>query len=181
GPPAPRLAAAPGTGDAPARLPRGLEALEAGARMAGTMAVGDLGLAMESLLEAVVDQRVELGRDGIPLLERGLDRLHAMVTRVGSRHAIGLPTRLIAEFEARARGETLAPEQETPRPSGPVPAPRVELKPLSAPIGDVAHEDDDTSVRAPQEQVRIRADLLDRLVNYAGEVAIYRARLEQQD
>jgi chemosensory pili system protein ChpA (sensor histidine kinase/response regulator) len=28
--------------------------------------------------------------------------------------------------------------------------------------------------------VRIRADLLDRLVNYAGEVAIYRARLEQQ-
>jgi chemosensory pili system protein ChpA (sensor histidine kinase/response regulator) len=35
-------------------------------------------------------------------------------------------------------------------------------------------------VRAPQEQVRIRADLLDRLVNYAGEVAIYRARLEQQ-
>ena len=37
-----------------------------------------------------------------------------------------------------------------------------------------------TSVRAPQEQVRIRADLLDRLVNYAGEVAIYRCRLEQQ-
>ena len=35
-------------------------------------------------------------------------------------------------------------------------------------------------MRAPQEQVRIRADLLDRLVNYAGEVAIYRARLEQQ-
>ena len=31
-----------------------------------------------------------------------------------------------------------------------------------------------------QEQVRVRADLLDRLVNHAGEVAIYRARLEQQ-
>src|SRR5207342_2268362 len=38
----------------------------------------------------------------------------------------------------------------------------------------------DIGVRAPQEQVRIRADLLDRLVTYAGEVAIYRARLEQQ-
>src|SRR5690606_14975960 len=61
----------------------------------------------------------------------------------------------------------------------PLPAPKVELKPLSAPIGE-AHPDDDVSVRAPQEQVRIRADLLDRLVNYAGEVAIYRARLEQQ-
>src|SRR3546814_18851606 len=43
-----------------------------------------------------------------------------------------------------------------------------------------ADDDDDISVRAPQEQVRIRADLLDQLVNYAGEVAIYRARLEQQ-
>ena len=46
----------------------------------------------------------------------------------------------------------------------------------SQPAGD----DDDIGVRAPQEQVRIRADLLDRLVNYAGEVAIYRSRLEQQ-
>jgi chemotaxis protein histidine kinase CheA len=46
--------------------------------------------------------------------------------------------------------------------------------------GRAAGEDDDIGVRAPQEQVRIRADLLDRLVNYAGEVAIYRARLEQQ-
>src|SRR5690606_28990057 len=53
----------------------------------------------------------------------------------------------------------------------------------SAPIGEAdatASDDDDISVRAPQEQVRIRADLLDQLVNYAGEVAIYRARLEQQ-
>src|SRR5690606_18195657 len=67
------------------------------------------------------------------------------------------------------------------RPATPVPAPRVELRPLSAPIGEQHPADDeDISVRAPQEQVRIRADLLDRLVNYAGEVAIYRARLEQQ-
>ena len=47
---------------------------------------------------------------------------------------------------------------------------------LAAADGD----DDEGMARAPQEQVRIRADLLDRLVNYAGEVAIYRARLEQQ-
>jgi chemosensory pili system protein ChpA (sensor histidine kinase/response regulator) len=57
----------------------------------------------------------------------------------------------------------------------------VELKPLSAPIDEAPlGDEDEIGVRAPQEQVRIRADLLDRLVNYAGEVAIYRARLEQQ-
>lgn len=40
--------------------------------------------------------------------------------------------------------------------------------------------DEDPLARPQQEQVRVRADLLDRLVNHAGEVAIYRSRLEQQ-
>ncbi len=166
-------------------LQRDLHTIKGGARMAGIMAVGELGHAMETLLEAVVELRSELGRDGVPLLERGFDRLHAMLTRVGNRRAVGLPERLIAEFDARARGKAL-PEVERGGLAAPVPAPRVvanptELKPLSAPISDAPlHDDDDVSVRAPQEQVRIRADLLDRLVNYAGEVAIYRARLEQQ-
>ena len=34
--------------------------------------------------------------------------------------------------------------------------------------------------RVQAEQVRVRADLLDNLVNFAGEVSIYRSRLEQQ-
>lgn len=176
-------------------LQRDLHTIKGGARMAGIMAVGELGHAMESLLEAVVENRCELGRDGVPLLERGFDRLHAMVTRVGERRAIAMPDALIAEFDARARGETTlktvaaAPATPVAKPvAKPVAeaqpaadAPHVDLKPLSAPMSDQpVGDDDDIGVRAPQEQVRIRADLLDRLVNYAGEVAIYRARLEQQ-
>jgi chemosensory pili system protein ChpA (sensor histidine kinase/response regulator) len=158
-------------------LQRDLHTLKGGARMAGIMAVGELGHAMESLLEAAVEQRAELGGDGVPLLERGFDRLHAMVTRVNARRAIGMPEALIAEFNARARGERVALSSGLPAPERKV----VELKPLSAPMAAAGElEDDDSTVRAPQEQVRIRADLLDRLVNYAGEVAIYRARLEQQ-
>ncbi len=34
---------------------------------------------------------------------------------------------------------------------------------------------------ASQEQVRVRADLLDQLVNSAGEISIYRSRMEQQN
>jgi chemosensory pili system protein ChpA (sensor histidine kinase/response regulator) len=163
-----KLREAPDSRDTIGGLQRDLHTLKGGARMAGIMAVGELGHAMESLLEAAAGQHLELGRRDIPLLERGFDRLHGMVTRVGARRAIGLPEALIAEFDARARGEGAAKEQ-------------VELKPLSAPIGSgMGEDDDDITVRAPQEQVRIRADLLDRLVNYAGEVAIYRARLEQQ-
>ncbi|QWF15944.1 Hpt domain-containing protein [Lysobacter capsici] len=169
-------------------LQRDLHTLKGGARMAGIMAVGELGHVMESLLEAVVDQRTELGRDGIVLLERGFDRLHGMVTRVGTRRAIAMPDALIAVFEARSRGQTVPGliEDEHADAAATL-APRSdatdsgELKPLSAPILDAPFADeDDIGVRAPQEQVRIRADLLDRLVNYAGEVAIYRARLEQQ-
>ncbi|WP_425604557.1 response regulator [Novilysobacter erysipheiresistens] len=186
-------------------LQRDLHTLKGGARMAGIMAVGELGHVMESLLESVVDQRCELGADGVPLLERGFDRLHAMITRVGSRRAIAMPEALIAEFEARSRGETRLHAAVVDTPDAEVPAittvataePAVDavasraqptvatglatLAPLSAPVEDTqAGDEDDIGVRAPQEQVRIRADLLDRLVNYAGEVAIYRARLEQQ-
>ncbi|GAB2501701.1 Hpt domain-containing protein [Lysobacter humi (ex Lee et al. 2017)] len=179
-----RLREQPDDRDTLVGLQRDLHTLKGGARMAGIMPVGELGHVMESLLESVVEHRGELGRDGVPLLERGFDRLHGMVTRVGERRAIGMPLALIAMFEARARGERLpASMLEAIAPSVPaVPAPVAELKPLSAPIGDqpVLGDEDDIAIRAPQEQVRIRADLLDRLVNYAGEVAIYRARLEQQ-
>ncbi|WP_425603271.1 response regulator [Luteimonas endophytica] len=179
-----QLREAPGEREPLIGLQRDLHTIKGGARMAGIMAIGELGHAMESLLEAVVEQRCELGSDGIPLLERGFDRLHVMVTRVGARRAVGASERLSVEFDARARGETLvpeAPETSASAPALPDAAPIEPLTPLSAPIGeDVAGEGEDISVRAPQEQVRIRADLLDRLVNYAGEVAIYRARLEQQ-
>ncbi|MCL1634486.1 Hpt domain-containing protein [Luteimonas sp. SX5] len=163
-------------------LQRDLHTLKGGARMAGIMAVGELGHAMETLLEAVAEHRCELGRDGVPLLERGFDRLHAMIGRVAARRAVATPTGLIEEFDARARGETLVVAQSAAasRNSAPASEPAVDLKPLSAPIDTTQSDEDDIAVRAPQEQVRIRADLLDRLVNYAGEVAIYRARLEQQ-
>ncbi|WP_154656603.1 response regulator, partial [Novilysobacter defluvii] len=94
---------------------------------------------------------------------------------------------------AAAQDEAEAPLQDAPaepgevagiqEPATVIPAGETPvLPPLSPPVEPLAtgFDDDDIAVRAPQEQVRIRADLLDRLVNYAGEVAIYRARLEQQ-
>jgi chemosensory pili system protein ChpA (sensor histidine kinase/response regulator) len=178
-----QLRDAPEDREAMVGLQRDLHTLKGGARMAGIMPVGELGHSMETLLEAVVAQRAELGRDGVPLLERGFDRLHGMITRVAARRAVGLPIGLIDELNARAETPIAAAAEAVD--DGlvfvPAPAQRIELKPLSAPIvQDGFGEDDDIGIRAPQEQVRIRADLLDRLVNYAGEVAIYRSRLEQQ-
>ena len=203
-------------------LQRDLHTLKGGARMAGIYAVGDLGHAMESLLEAVAEGRQQLDDRGVVVLERGFDRLHGMVMRIGDRKMIALPAGLIAQVEALARGQSLdtlteaaapspavetkldvqaraagvvaAPVSTAPQPLeaevpeaaavsefAPVAFSAVSaLKPLSAPVQGLGEDEEGASVRAPQEQVRIRADLLDRLVNYAGEVAIYRARLEQQ-
>lgn len=159
-------------------LQRDLHTLKGGARMAGIHAVGDLGHAIESMLESIAGQRTELDRRAIQLLERGFDTLHAQLARVTARRALTIPDGMIAEFNARARGIELptAPEVVAAAPAS------IELAPLSAPIETdlAAPVEEEFFPMGQQEQVRVRADLLDRLVNHAGEVAIYRARLEQQ-
>jgi chemosensory pili system protein ChpA (sensor histidine kinase/response regulator) len=60
-------------------------------------------------------------------------------------------------------------------PARPAPRPRAAARPLPE-----AMPDEEPLIRAPQEMIRVRSDLLDALVNFAGEVSIYRSRLEQQ-
>jgi len=181
-------------------LQRDLHTLKGGARMSGINEMGELGHVMESLLESVAEGRLELDGAGMRLLERGFDRLHGMLLRVSGRRAIAMPQALIARFEAAAGIRRAHPTRNdlaaaaavgadaipARRVAAAIPAPARSrttsaLAPLSVPLDvDAGDDADDVQTRAPQEQVRIRADLLDRLVNYAGEVAIYRARLEQQ-
>ncbi|MBD9367391.1 Hpt domain-containing protein [Xanthomonas sp. XNM01] len=100
----------------------------------------------------------------------------------------GVPVPATDTVETASPVATQPPVAATIESPASAPAPAVvetaisTLAPLSAPIEDdlaqVAH--DEAASRSPQEQVRVRADLLDNLVNHAGEVAIYRSRLEQQ-
>ncbi|WP_425497304.1 response regulator [Luteimonas flava] len=172
-----QLRVAPDNRDAVAGLQRDLHTLKGGARMAGLMEIGELGHAMETLLESVAERRRTLRRGDVMLLERGFDRLHTMVTRAGDRRAIGPSQALVDAFSGKRPSESQA---ASPAPADE--APKVELAPLSAPLplDSGTAEDEENALRGSQEQVRIRADLLDKLVTYAGEVAIYRARLEQQ-
>ncbi|HEY2394399.1 MAG TPA: Hpt domain-containing protein [Rudaea sp.] len=182
-------------------LQRDLHTLKGGARMAGLAPIGDLSHAMESLLDAVSDNRRVMDRITVESLERGFDRLHGLVQRVARRQAIAMPIHAITRFEGLVSGDvpamngepaapTLEPllsagttdaaEALAPATTGPEEAasaaPPVRLPPRPLP----RFEEDDISARAPQEMIRVRSDLLDSLVNYAGEVSIYRSRLEQQ-
>ncbi len=180
-----QLREAPGDQDVVVALQRDLHTLKGGARMAGLNPIGDLGHVMESLLEIVAEGRRVLPRYGVDVLELAFDRLNRMTARVAARQAVVTPALLIQRVDMLARGET--PELEISAPEATeAAAPVLETQPVAAAPSFVpepaptALDDEDIAVRAPQEQIRIRADLLDRLVNYAGEVAIYRARLEQQ-
>ncbi|MBN6152383.1 Hpt domain-containing protein [Xanthomonas sp. AmX2] len=181
------LRAAPQDRDVLGGLQRDLHTLKGGARMAGVNAIGDLGHGIESLLEAVAANRTELDRGDVQLLERAFDRLHQLLTLTGNHRAVAMPVELIGRIDARTHGRSPAPELDAEVAAmihdavDPGAAPAPEPAPLSAPVPVEGSVDEESTIARPmQEQVRVRADLLDRLVNHAGEVAIYRSRLEQQ-
>ncbi|HVF34844.1 MAG TPA: Hpt domain-containing protein, partial [Candidatus Saccharimonadia bacterium] len=181
-----------------AGMQRHLHTLKGNARAVGLGAIGDLTHAIESLIEAVAGDRITLDRAGVGALERGFDRLHRMVARVARRQAIGMPVRMIERFEALVAGEPLeveAPAVEAkPTRVEPVASKPGAIEPVApaAPAepkrpraakhapGPLPEAEEEAVSRAPQEMIRVRSDLLDALVNLAGEVSIYRSRLEQQ-
>ncbi|WP_223496225.1 Hpt domain-containing protein [Stenotrophomonas indicatrix] len=181
------LREAPQDREALAGLQRDLHTLKGGARMAGINPIGDLGHSIESLLEAVAGGRTEIERRDVQLLERGFDRLHQLLTRTGEHRVVEPAQDLLDAFEARtttdiaaasaAAASAVVVAEQAPQAT---PAVAVVDAPLSAPLPVEGSSEEDPLARPQQEQVRVRADLLDRLVNHAGEVAIYRSRLEQQ-
>ena len=176
-------------------LQRDLHTLKGGARMANLAPIGDLSHAMESLVDAISDGHLAMDRVAVESLERGFDRLHVLVQRVGHRHAIAMPVHAIARFEGLVAGEAIAGVDAGPAkvahvepasahvdaaPTDVAAATVSAPAPTRLPRRHLTTMDKEETPHAPQEMIRVRSDLLDSLVNYAGEVSIYRSRLEQQ-
>ncbi len=175
-------------------LQRDLHTLKGGARMAGLAPIGDLSHAMESLFEALSENRRMMDGNTIESLERGFDRLHGLVQRVAHRQSIAMPQHAIARFEGLVAGDLPADEVASlheiniaPVAFEPAAVVSEAETPAEKPVRHVPRpprlpvmEEEQPQMRAPQEMIRVRSDLLDSLVNYAGEVSIYRSRLEQQ-
>lgn len=177
-------------------LQRELHTLKGGARMAGLAPIGDLSHAMEALLELVSEGQRGMDRVSLESLEHGFDRLHQLVQRVAGRQAIGMPTHAIERFDALVAGEAIAtigdaaaepiaaPATAAIEPAQAGAATTFEATSAVSAVPDRSareHVDEpEEAGRVAQEMIRVRSDLLDNLVNYAGEVSIYRSRLEQQ-
>ncbi len=169
-----------------ADLQRRLHTLKGDARTAGAGSLGDLSHALESSLTAVVDGRIPVARPLFDVLQRSLDRLQAMLEAVRETGSAAPAQDLIEELQALPHElDGAPPERSLPEPIAPTPA-------VSPPPSEVEeHTAESVPIPPPEQErravprvqhdhVRVRADVLDNLVNYAGEVGIYRARLEQQ-
>ncbi|MGE7138239.1 Hpt domain-containing protein [Luteibacter sp. NPDC031894] len=179
-----------------AALQRDLHTLKGSARMAGISAVGDLSHAMEALLDAVAGGQRESDRPAIEATEAGFDRLHGMIQSIAQNKPVALAEADIEPF-ARLAGSPIAPDTVTAEAYReereaaiiehapvfePLPEPEAHAEPvIERELPELLPEFEEEELqRASQEQIRVRADMLDTLVNHAGEVSIYRSRLEQQ-
>lgn len=161
-----RWSQAPDNFDLMAQFQRELHTLKGGARMAGINLIGDLAHGVEALVTAYADMKKIPPREAFSTLQVAQDRLVSMVQHVREQQSLEAATGLIHELHAlipaTARGAVEAAVER------------------DVATDALAVEDRRVSSRSAQELVRVRADLLDNLVNYAGEISIYRARLEQQ-
>ncbi|MDX1454349.1 MAG: Hpt domain-containing protein [Gammaproteobacteria bacterium] len=190
-------------------LQRLLHTLKGGARMAGITPMGDLAHEIETLMAKVTDGHLPVSTRMFSLMQRAIDRLHRMNEQVMGRAPIVEASDLVDEFHALMRGED-APEGESsvdgseaaaqaPSQSAEAATEAAEPEPESTaqpemavsdfgkrerlpgePFDPKIHFDRRNQNRIQQEVVRVRADLIENLINNAGEVSIYRSRLEQQ-
>jgi chemosensory pili system protein ChpA (sensor histidine kinase/response regulator) len=161
-------------------LQREIHTLKGGARMAGISALGDLSHAMETLLERIAIQLLPPSVSAIEALEQGCDRLNTWVLQV-SKGIIPQAGGAVKLFDQQVNALTAVPVQpatgiDEPASIDVEPEQLQEIPDVEIPkiTPEVSEES------AGSQQIRVNADLLDSLVNSAGEISIFRSRLEQQ-
>lgn len=151
---------------------RVLHTLKGSARLAGALRLGEIAHRMESAIEGLPAETP--AADLEPLLQRFDDLQGVFDTlRVRASEPEAEPAP-VAQPQAPIEVAPVASQQSTPQPSVQQPAPQRAI--LAAPV---------TTTLAPQraaanQAVRVRSQLLDRLMNQAGEVMITRTRLENE-
>jgi chemosensory pili system protein ChpA (sensor histidine kinase/response regulator) len=178
-------------------IQRNLHTLKGSARLAGIMPVGDLSHAVESVMTAVVEKEIDPIDMVTDALRHAVDHLAQQIETIAttgkvpaSDTEIGLLLNLIGgEPTSSHTGlvEQIMEVQEEESIEETREAEKVvesaTVLPFNDEIAKLLEPDKkkDKESKSTKEQVRVNADLMDRLVNHAGEVSIYRARLEQQN
>jgi chemosensory pili system protein ChpA (sensor histidine kinase/response regulator) len=182
-------------------IQRSLHTLKGSARLAGIMPVGDLSHAVESLMTALAEREI----DPIPLVtdaaRQAIDYLAHQVEMISTTNKVPASEELVeslhallgGELETSMKGlvETIQEKadseilrEEPPPAESQAQQQTAEIIPIDRGLDELLtgkKAEEKEGVKRKKEQVRVNSDLMDRLVNHAGEVSIYRARLEQQN
>ncbi|QAX87412.1 hybrid sensor histidine kinase/response regulator [Pseudomonas sp. DTU12.3] len=155
-----RWQAEPGNRQEVETLLRDLHTLKGGARMVEIGPIGDLAHELEYLYESLSSGALQPSAELFALVQRGHDRLAQMLDGVRAGQPCPPADRLINAIQNFSHPATV----ETP-PVLPVPV-KTDVAPPVAEAG--------------ADMVKVSAELLDELVNLAGETSIFRGRIEQQ-
>lgn len=179
-------------------LQRYLHTLKGGARMADIVEISDLSHELESLFIALIDNRVEKSDELVDTLHESFDFLQHQVDQAKNHQKPDSPQQHIDSIKV-LRGvkveSTLAQEEQGPQAeSDAVSTAEYVDDESQESLSEGAQIEDRRSIEslknkeeshadrrsADRDVVKVRSELLDNLVNSAGEVSIYRARMEQQ-
>ncbi|EXJ16023.1 hybrid sensor histidine kinase/response regulator [Imhoffiella purpurea] len=163
-----------------------LHTLKGSARLTGLPVIGDLSHALETRLKALGEGQGSFNDTTLELAQRAVDTLSVQVDALEQ----GAPIPRVAAL-VEALGRSADAPEETPdvalmQPTIPVedsPRPETiaEVKRLAAEVLAEPGAARDGAAVAVSPQIRVRSDLLNRLVNHAGEISIYRGRLTQRN
>ena len=157
------------TQNATAQLQRNLHTIKGGARLAGITPIADLTHQIESLVFKTTESDIKPSATFFDLLQRSQDRLADMQELLANNSRFNFAHDLINEINAFSN-------QTAP----------VSVGQLPADLTTKAISSVDSNAGMPtqyshSDQIRVRADLLDFLSNFAGEVSISRDRVGQQN
>jgi chemosensory pili system protein ChpA (sensor histidine kinase/response regulator) len=156
------------------QLQRDLHTIKGGARLTGVSPMADLTHQVETLVLAVCDHKLPADDDFFDLLQRCQDKLSEMQEQLAGKQPIQTAFSLMEEIRLLTHGEDLNIE-DRPLPE----IQKVEAKGLEA-FPQLPASEPSSKPAGHVEQVRVRAELLDYLSNFAGEVSISRDRVTQQ-
>ena len=164
----------PGDGEAVRTLARLLHTLKGGARMAGAMNLGEI----THVIEARVEHASRDGSAALALIDEiasAFDAVQEIIERLQRGESLERP--MVAVAAPAMQAATMAAAEPEGGPASPPEAarPAVERRKDRLRLAAIEAENDATAQRAV---LRVRADLVDRLVNDAGELSIARARIE---
>ncbi|WP_425402601.1 Hpt domain-containing protein [Halofilum ochraceum] len=181
-------------------LQRGLHTLKGGARMANFPPIADLTHEVESLIDAVADGDCNLSDDVFDLLQEAVDALTVLLEQARNRNDVSRIDWLVDDLRtlreqrgggADQRSDTTASdsgatagaeaitEVEQTETGGDEPADEPEMH--ERPEAAESRASESAATTSPgSEQIRVQSELLDNLVNFAGEVSIYHSRINEQ-